>query len=478
MAQAAQSGVPSREHLPLKGRMSTSPVTGSLSRGHKIEAHAPLDRHSEPISTIERRYEFERVPQRVGERPDTRSVLAVNLKTSPPDPIGVGIVGLSAAGGWAATAHVPALAAVDGYELRALSASSAESARAASEKYGVSRAFGTAEELAACDEVDLVVVAVRVARHRAPILAALGASKPVLCEWPLAMNLAEAEELAASASEAGVRAAVGLQSRSAPVVRYLRDLVADGFVGDVLSTTLVANAGAWGESFLPRERFLLDRESGNTMLSVTVGHLTDSLSMCLGEFAELNAVMANRRSHARNAETGELVPMTTDDQIAVNGMLEGGAIASLHFRGGESRAANVYWEINGTNGDLLVTGDLGTMAFGHVTIRGAREQETALAELPVPERYKLVSELSGRDAEPPYSVAHAYARLRSDWADDTDVVPTFTDAVRRHRLLDRIARAAASAEGYRSRQRSTLAPSHSSFPSEDTCPDLTGPQRP
>ena len=374
------------------------------------------------------------------------SVVAVNLSPSLPEPIGVGIVGLSAAGGWAATAHVPALAALDGYELRALSASSAESARAAGERYGVSLAFGTAEELAGCDEVDLVVVAVRVARHREPVLAALSASKPVLCEWPLARDRAEAEELAAFASDRGVRTAVGLQGRSAPVVRYLRDLVADGYVGDVLSTTLVASAGAWGESFLAREPFLLDRDSGNTMLSVTVGHLTDSLSMCLGEFAELNAVMANRRSHARNAESGELVAMTTDDQIALSGILEGGAIASLHFRGGESHAANLYWEINGTDGDLLVTGDLGTMAFGHVTIQGARLQETALAELPVPARYTLVPEVYGREAEPCYSVAHAYTRLRSDWAEGTELVPTFPDAVRRHRLLERIMRAAASGE--------------------------------
>jgi predicted dehydrogenase len=53
-------------------------------------------------------------------------------------------VGLSASGGWAATAHVLALAGIDGYELRALSASSAESARAAGEKYAVPLAFGSA----------------------------------------------------------------------------------------------------------------------------------------------------------------------------------------------------------------------------------------------------------------------------------------------------------------------------------------------
>ncbi|MFE2516682.1 Gfo/Idh/MocA family oxidoreductase [Streptomyces mirabilis] len=67
--------------------------------------------------------------------------------------IRVGVVGLSASGGWAATAHVPALAGLDGYELRALSAGSAESARAAGEKYAVPLAFASAEELARSDEV-------------------------------------------------------------------------------------------------------------------------------------------------------------------------------------------------------------------------------------------------------------------------------------------------------------------------------------
>ncbi|WP_328389329.1 Gfo/Idh/MocA family oxidoreductase [Streptomyces sp. NBC_00400] len=63
-------------------------------------------------------------------------------------------MGLSASGGWAATAHAPALAGLDGYELRALSASSDESARAAGETYAVPLAFSSAEELARSEEVD------------------------------------------------------------------------------------------------------------------------------------------------------------------------------------------------------------------------------------------------------------------------------------------------------------------------------------
>lgn len=351
--------------------------------------------------------------------------------------VGVGIVGLSAGGGWAANAHLPALRALDGYELRALSASSAESARAAGERYGVPLTFGTAAELAARDEVDLVVVTVRVAKHHEPVLAALSAGKQVYCEWPLAVDLAEAEELAAFAAERGVRTTIGLQGRSAPVVRHVRDLIADGYVGEVLSTTVVASAGAWGATFQAREPFLLDRDSGNTLLNVAAGHVTDAVAFCLGEPAELVAVVANRRSEARNAETGELAPMTTDDQIAVSAVLDRGAVASMHFRGGDSPATGLYWEINGTEGDLLVTGEWGYVHLGPVTVRGRRGGDE-LAELPVPERYVRVPALAGHEGEPPYNVAHAYAALAE--------APTFADAVERHRLLDRIVRAARSGE--------------------------------
>ena len=158
-------------------------------------------------------------------------------------PIGVGIVGLSAEGGWGASAHVPALAAVDDFRLVGLTASSKKSAAAAARKFGVPLALTDPVELAAHPDIDLVVVSVRVPLHRELILPALEAGAMVLSEWPLGNGLVEAEELADLAERQGVRTAVGLQARSAPVVRYLRDLVAEGYVGEVLSTSLVASGG-------------------------------------------------------------------------------------------------------------------------------------------------------------------------------------------------------------------------------------------
>ncbi|MCW2903619.1 MAG: oxidoreductase domain protein [Streptosporangiaceae bacterium] len=359
-------------------------------------------------------------------------------------PIGVGIIGLSASGGWAAQAHLPALRAVPGFEVRALSASSSASAKAAGETYGIPLSFGSAEELARRDEVDLVVVAVKVPYHRELTLAALEAGKMVFCEWPLGNGLAEAEELAAVAQAQGIRTFVGLQARSAPPVRYLRDLIAEGYVGEVLSTSVIASGLGWGAEFPPGGEYLLDRGNGATLLTIPFGHTIDALTMALGEFTGLTAVLATRRRQVRNGATGAFAPMTAADQIAVGGVLEGGAVASVHFRGGRSRATNFHWEINGTDGDLLITGGSGHLQFGQAFVHGAHGDDTAPTELPVPASYSALPRLDRAGTEIWHPVAHAYGQIRADLTVGTHVVPDFVHAARRHRFLDRIQRAAAA----------------------------------
>src|SRR5882757_3420731 len=224
-------------------------------------------------------------------------------------PIGVGIVGLSAGAGWAATAHVPALVALPGaYELRALAASSAESAKAAGQKFGVPLAFGSVEQLVERDEVDLVVVSVKVPHHLELVMSALTAGKTVLSEWPLGKGTVEAEEMAAFARSRKLRGFVGLQARSAPPVRYLHDLVADGYVGEVLSTSVIASGPHWGATFDSRHAYLFDRANGATMLSIPFGHTIDGLASVLGEFTQLSATTATRRTQVRHEKTGKSAP--------------------------------------------------------------------------------------------------------------------------------------------------------------------------
>ncbi|MFG1741255.1 Gfo/Idh/MocA family protein [Micromonospora chalcea] len=344
------------------------------------------------------------------------------------DVVGVGLVGLSAKGGWAARAHLPALAALPGYELRALAASDATAAAEAGRRYGVPRAYATVEDLVADESVDLVVVAVRADRHRACLLPALAAGKPVLCEWPLGTGLAEAEELAAAAH--GTRTAVGLQARSAAPIRYLRDLVADGYVGRVLSTTMTGAGGLWGPTYGSYAAYTLDPAYGATLLSVPFGHAVDALCAVLGELRPVRALTANRLPRVRHARTGEIAVKHTDDQVVAVGLVDDDAVATVHYRGGPARGDGLRWEITGTAGELLVTCP-GHLQHGPVRIRGGRDDDRKLTDLPVPARYDHSSGL----AAPAGPVAEAYALL----AAGDSAVPDFEHAVRRHRLLAEIA---------------------------------------
>src|SRR5436189_508511 len=204
--------------------------------------------------------------------------------------IRVGIIGANPDRGWAAQAHIPALKSLsDDFEITALSTSRRESADAASKLFGVPTAFDNHQDLVSNPAVDVVAVTVKVPYHFELAKAALEAGKAVYCEWPLGNGLREAETLAALAKKQGVLAVVGLQARSAPSVAYVRDLVEQGYVGDVLSSTLVGSGMGWGPTVEPSSAYLNDKKNGATMLSIAVAHTADALCYCLGEIRELSA---------------------------------------------------------------------------------------------------------------------------------------------------------------------------------------------
>lgn len=362
------------------------------------------------------------------------------------EPIRVGIVGLSAKRGWAATAHLPALRALEGFEVVALSASSEDSAAASAQKHGVGLAFGDSVEMVSSPEVDLVVVTVIVPAHLELVTAALEAGKHVHCEWPLGLDLAEAEKMRDLAAAQGVHATVGLQARSLPIVRFLADYVAAGEIGEVLSTTVLGSGDRWGPTVPGEVLYLVDRANGATMLTIPFGHTLEAVCHCLGELTEVSALLATRRPEVEVVPGGDRVAMTAEDQIAVAARLQGGAVASLHYRGGRSPATNFRWEIEGSEATIVLTGQSGHLQYGKVEASLGAAGGEELKPLPLPDGYAV--EIRGIDpGSLPYAVGQAYARLERDLREGTAAVPTFADGVRRHRSLAAIETAAA--EGIR-----------------------------
>ncbi|MDP9340997.1 MAG: Gfo/Idh/MocA family oxidoreductase [Actinomycetota bacterium] len=363
----------------------------------------------------------------------------------PGSTMGVGIIGVSPVRGWAATAHIPALRALPNYEIRALSAHSEESARAAGEAFGVSAVFSDHEQVVTRADVDVVAVTVKVPHHRELVSAALAAGKAVYCEWPLGRDLDDARAMAALAAEQGVRTVVGLQARQAPAIELVQQLLGDGYVGEVLSTTMVG-LSVLGDVLVQPNAYMLDRTNGANVLTIAVGHSLDILTYVLGEFADLSAVSDLRRPFITIEETGEQIVKTAADQIAVIGTLTSGAIASVHVREAVAGGTGFLWEINGTDGTLRITADEAQPQIFPLTVWGAHGQ-SELAELAVPaaltQRWPALTSLEGA---PAFNVGRAYAAFAADKDDGTHTVPDFADAVRRHEVIAAIERSAESGQ--------------------------------
>ncbi|MEA2676574.1 MAG: hypothetical protein QOJ81_715 [Chloroflexota bacterium] len=363
----------------------------------------------------------------------------------PVSTLGVGIIGVNPAWGWAATAHIPALRALPNYEIRALSASSPQAARAAGEAFGVSASYSDHEELVARPDVDVVAVTVKVPHHRELVSAALAAGKAVYCEWPLGRDLDDAHAMAALAATQGLRTVIGLQARQAPQIDFVRQLLRDGYVGDVLSTTLIGISTP-GEVVPQPNVYMLDRTNGANLVTVAFGHSLDTLNHVLGEFADLRAVSAVRRRLITAEQTGEQIVKTAPDQIAVIGSLTSGAIAAIHIREAVAGGTGFMWEINGSHGTIRITANAALPEIVPLTILGARGRKEPV-ELAVPkaltEKWPTLTSLQGA---PAYNVARAYAAFAADIHNGTQTVPDFADGVRRHEVIAAIERSAAIGE--------------------------------
>ncbi|MBW8523515.1 Gfo/Idh/MocA family oxidoreductase [Chryseobacterium chendengshani] len=354
-------------------------------------------------------------------------------------PIRIGFIGLNPNAQWASKAHIPALKLLkDDFAVTGVANTSYESAQTSAQTFGIPFAFENAEALIASEHIDLVVITVKVPYHFKLVKAALQAGKHVYCEHPLGNGLAETVELAELAASKNVVAVTGLQMTVSPEVRYMKQLINDGYLGDVLSTTLIGSGGNWRDETVSANYYLYDKENGATMLTIPLGHTLAGLTKVLGDVDDFSSYFINHFKTVILKDNGEIKPKTADDQIMMAGTLKSGAAISVHYRAGMSRGTNLLWEINGTKGDLQITGGIGHGQLTLLTLKGANGLEKELRILTPPEEL-----YAGLPADSVVgNVARIYAQIASDIQNNTRNAPSFDDGVKLYKLIDAIEKSA------------------------------------
>lgn len=346
------------------------------------------------------------------------------------DALRVGLVGASAPGAsWSSVAHIPALAAADGIELAAVCTSRPESAAAAGEAYGVP-SFHDVRELVAQADLDVVSVVVRVPKHHELVVAALDAGKHVFSEWPLGANLAEAQDMATRARKAGVVTAVGLQGRHDPTLTYIKQLRAEGWFGQIVAVS-VTMMGGGALSHSSADAWMGDKANGANFLTIVGGHTLDAISYCLNPFAKLSASVATQFPEWRLSDTGETIAVDAPDSLIVNGIIEGGAVVSVHAASVPYNGPGWRMEIYGTEG-TMVASTSGLPQITPITLSGARGSDR-LEELAVP-----AGPADRFPGGPAGNVGRAYQHLAEAINAGQSFSPDFAHAERVHTLLDLI----------------------------------------
>ncbi|NUP06320.1 MAG: Gfo/Idh/MocA family oxidoreductase [Polyangiaceae bacterium] len=351
-----------------------------------------------------------------------------------PKKIRVGVIGASPNWGWAIHAHMPALAALPQYEVTAVSTTRKESAEETAKRFGVAHAFDDANLLVKHPEVDLVVVSVKAPLHAPLVRAAVEARKHVFCEWPLGVSLGETSELAAAADTAGVKTVIGLQRRFAPGVLYLRDLVAESYVGKVRSVAVRVGFPGLGASRPAQYAYTADEKNGVGALATVAAHFLDIVVAALGDISTVSSVVARQFDDTTLIGTEEKIPVTAPDQVVIAGTLANGGVLSAHFEVGKRNGPIIECSITGSEGDLVLGADL--------TLKGARGEGQPLEPLAIPARYHWVEK--GNLSDDAHQTAHLYAAFAEDLAEGTSLAPTFRDATSLHKLLAAIASSSTS----------------------------------
>ena len=154
-------------------------------------------------------------------------------------PVRWGILGT---GGIAST-FVTDLRLTDSGAAVAVGSRSQGSADRFADEFGIANRHASYESLAADPDVDVIYVATPHPMHHGNAILALRAGKHVLVEKPFTMNAAEAREIVRVSREHGLFAMEAMWTRFLPHVAIIRDWLARGVLGDVLTVT--ADHGQW-----------------------------------------------------------------------------------------------------------------------------------------------------------------------------------------------------------------------------------------
>ena len=273
--------------------------------------------------------------------------------------------GIIGAGVIADVRMAPAIREAEGCELVAVHARNPEKAQAFAAKHGIPRWYDDWQALLDDREVDAVYIATPPYQHAEQTVAAAQAGKHVLCEKPMAITLEECDRMIAACRQADVRLGLCFMMRFHPVHQRMRQLVAQGFLGQpkMAEARIVFELPNKGP-----DAFRLQPALGGGGAVMDVGvHCIDLLRFLLDRDVEAVAAFSNHDP--------SIYP--SDETTVMTLRFQGDVPAAVGVSFGIPYAGRSNVELYGSAGSLFSVDTLGqesTGRFLRVSAEGTQEE--------------------------------------------------------------------------------------------------------
>jgi predicted dehydrogenase len=306
-----------------------------------------------------------------------------------------------------------------------------EAVAAAATRFGFERYVTDWRELVADPEIELFDNGGPNNLHAQPTIAAAEAGKHVICEKPLGRTAVESHEIWQRVAAAGVKHMTAFNYRFVPAVRFARDLIESGKLGEIHHFR-GRYLQEWGPTDAEAWRF--EREAaGSGALGDLGAHVIDLARYLV---SEIDSVSASTRTFYPDREV--------DDAFEAVAEFSGGAIGTIEAtRFAPGRKNALAWEINGSEGSLAFDLErLNELQWSEGT-SGFRTVLVSEADHPFWKWWWPHGHMLGWE----HTFVHELRHLLDAIASDSDVGPhgaTFEDGYRVAEVCDAILRSAAS----------------------------------
>ncbi|HBJ30670.1 MAG TPA: hypothetical protein DDY93_04795 [Dehalococcoidia bacterium] len=275
--------------------------------------------------------------------------------------------------------HIPLLQGIDGVEIVGVVNRSESSSSTVAKRFGIPKTYGYWEQAVADRDTNTIVIGTWPYLHCPVTLAALAAGKHVLTEARMAMNSGEAGEmLAASKASPGLVAQIVPAPHTLKVDAFIEGLIADGYLGELLSIDLTAHQGDFIDYGSP-VHWRHDRDlSGNNIMQMGIWY--EGMMRWVGPAEAVSAVGRVHVKH-RTDGSGARRHITVPDHVEILAEMASGPVARIKLSTVTGHAPSAGVWIFGSEGTLHL--DTASM-----TLSGGRRGDDGLSVIDIPDDKK------------------------------------------------------------------------------------------